>query len=59
MINTKDLDNPFIKDGSSVGVIDEETQVKILTDFIENISNQEDMPIKYQKLVIKNFWNLI
>ena len=59
MKDTANLDNSFIKDGSSIGVIDEKTQAKILTNFVIKISNQENMPPKYQKLVNEHFWELI
>ena len=60
MINSADLSSPFIKDGSSSSErLTEKEQTKILTGFIERISDQKDMPPEYQKLANEHFWDLI
>jgi len=53
-----DINNQKLN-GHNDSLIDEETQLKILTDFVEKISNQENMPPKYQRLVSEHFWELI
>lgn len=47
-------------DGHDDSLMDEETQLKVLTNFAEKlISNQKDIPPKYQKLASEHFWELI
>jgi len=60
MINSADLNNSFVKDGSSYsGKLTKKKQAEILSGFIEKISDQKDMPPEYQKLANEHFWDLI